>query len=311
MNSSTKFRTRSNQTRKQNQTSPKQKKWVNDRNLKLTLSNPYPSYTLKQKEFTKPRPVREYQRFLKTKQALSGSDIKGNLLEFYNKDIIKPMNRPSLYENFNIKNPNYKHNSLYNTKPNENSKWAINTVARANSIENLPKVQQFENYYFPPKYNNKDVEKYRAFSLKSDHIGIKVPRIQKVKSEFSFLKLKKDYGFFTETKDENRWKPYFAKDSNNNLSSKDYNIINFSPIYANSSNCLIMNKTLNFRKRGMGEYCDLTKTFCTNFNKDFTEKINSNPNRFHKYTGVFSNMYDASHKNGDIIPPFDHKKSNK
>ena len=185
MNTSSKFRNNSNPARSQNQISPKSKKWANDHQLKLNLAAPFPTYTLKQKEFNKPRPVREYQRFLKTKIALSGGDISGTLLEFYNKDIIKPLTRPSIYDNFDIKNPNYKHNSLYNTKPNENSKWAINTVARANSIENLPKVQQFENYYFPPKYNNKDVEKYRAFSLKSDHIGIKVPRIQKVKSEFS------------------------------------------------------------------------------------------------------------------------------
>ena len=311
MNSPSKYRNHSNPTRSQNPNSPKQKKWVNERQLKLSLANPYPTYTLKQKEFNKPRPVREYQRFLKTKEALSGADIKGTLLEFYNKDIIQPLNRPSLYDNFNIKNPNYQHNNLYNTKPNEATKWAINTVARAPNYESLPKIQQFETYYFPPKYNNKDIEKYRSYSLKSDHIGIKVPRIQKVKSDFSFLKLKKDYGVFTETKKEAAWKPFFAKDSINNLSSKDYDIINFSPIVANSSNLLIMNKTLNYRKKGMGEYCDLTKTFCTNFNKDFTEKLNSNPYRFHKYTGVFSNMYDASHKNGDIIPPFDHKKSNK
>ena len=69
-----------------------------------------------------------------------------------------------------------------------------------------------------------------------------------------------------------------------------------------------MNKTLNDRKKGIGEYADLTKTFRLNFNKDFAEKFKSNPFRFHKYTGIFSNMYDASHKNGNIIPPFGHPK---
>ena len=44
-------------------------------------------------------------------------------------------------------------------------------------------------------------------------------------------------------------------------------------------------------------------------NKDFSEKINDNPLRFRKYTGIFSDMYDSSHKNGDIIRPFGkHKK---
>ena len=57
----------------------------------------------------------------------------------------------------------------------------------------------------------------------------------------------------------------------------------------------------------MGEYNDLTKTFRVNVNNDFVEKFNENPKRFHKYTGIFSNMYDASHKNGNIITPFGKK----
>ena len=285
------------------------KKWLQNKNLKLELGNAYPAYTIKQKEFNKPRPAREYTRFPKTKQALSGMDVSGNFFEFMNKDIIKPLRRPCLYENYDIKNKkNIESNDITSNHPNPPTKWALRTVARAPNYEYLPKIQPFQTYYFPPKYNNKDVEKYRNFSLKTDHIGIKVPRIQKVKSEDSFLKLKRDYCVSTETKKENKWAPFPSKDSINNLSSKDYDIINFQPILANSSNCQIMNKTLNYRKLGVGEYADLTKTFRINFNRDFAEKFNKNPFRFHKYTGIFSNMYDASHKNGNIIPPFGHSK---
>ena len=290
------------------------RKWFQNKNLniKIDLGNPYPTYTIKQKEFTKPRPIREYTRFPKTKVALSGMDVSGNFLEFMNKDIIHPLTRPCLYENYDIKNiKNLKSDDIYANHPNSPTNWALNTVARAPNYESLPKIQPFQTYYFPPKYNNKNIEKYRNFSLKTDHIGIKVPRIQKVKSEESFIKLKGGYSVSTETKEENKWVPYPSKDSINNLSSKDYDIINFQPILANSSNCQIMNKTLNDRKKGIGEYADLTKTFRVNFNKDFDEKFNSNPFRFHKYTGIFSNMYDASHKNGNIIPPFGHSKNNK
>ena len=310
----TKIRQFSNPQKSNNHSLPNSssRKWLQNKNIKIELGNPYPSYTIKQKEFTKPRPIREYTRFPKTKISLSGLDVSGNLLEFINKDIIRPLTRPNLYENFDIKNKkNLKSNDIYATHPNPPTKWALNTAARAPNYEYLPKLQPFQTYYFPPEYNNKNIEKYRNYSLKTDHIGIKVPRIQKVKSEESFIKLKSGYCISNESKKEDRWVPYPSKDSINNLSSKDYDIINFKPILANSSNCQIMNRTLNYRKKGVGEYADLTKTFRINYNKDFTEKFNSNPYRFRKYTGIFSNMYDASHKNGNIIPPFGHPKINK
>lgn len=239
-------------------------------------------------------------------------DHSGNFLEYIRKDIIQPLERPYLYENFDIKNrKNIKKNLLNSTQPNLPSKCALNTIARAPNYGSLPKLKEFKTYYFPPNYNNKDIENYRNSSLNTDHIGIKVPRIQKIKSENRFLELKKGYSFSTETKKENRWVPLPSKESINNLSSKNYNIINFEPILTNNSNCQIMNKTLNNRKKGIGEYADLTKTFRTNFNKDFAEKIKNNPYLFHKYTGIFSNMYDASYKYGNIIPPFDHPKSNR
>ena len=306
----TKIKQFSNNKKTSSQSLPNtnRRKLIQNKNLsvKIELGNPYPSYNIKQKEFTKPRPAREYTRFPKTKIALTGMDVSGNLLEFINKDIIHPLIRPSLYEQYDIKNENYlKKNKESHPNP---IKWALKTSARAPNYDFLPKLQPFQTYYFPPEYNNKNPEKYRNFSLKTDHIGIKVPRIEKVKSDDSFLKLKGGYNVSTETQKENKWAPFPSKDSINNLSSKNYDIINFQPILVNSSNCQIMNKTLNDRKKGIGEYADLTKTFRINFNKDFLEKVNSNPFRFHKYNGIFSNMYNAAHKNGNIIPPFGHSK---
>lgn len=274
----------------------------------ISLAPPYKVNNIKQKEITRPRPAREYNRFLPIKKALSGMDPNGTLNEFFRRDIITPLHRESLYTTFyDIKSPLFKHNNLYKTKINENSKWALNTIARAPNYECLPKVQQYKIYYFPPKYNNKDPDKYRASSLKSDHIGIKVPKIKKIDKKFSFLKLKADYSVSSETKKENWWKPYPSTNSVKNLSSKNYDIINFRPICGVNLNLEFMNKTLNCRKKGYGEYLDLTKTFRVNINKDFAEKYNQNPNRFHKFTGIFSNMYDAAHKNGNIIKPFGQK----
>jgi hypothetical protein len=284
-----------------------QQNWFETNRTNFILGNPYPTYNLKQKEFNRPRPQREYRRFLETKIALTGMDPDGKIKEFINKDIIKPVTRPSLYEDFNIKSPNYKHNDLYNTRPNNNSKWALNPSCRAPNYETLPKIQPYQTYYFPPKYNNKEIEKYRAFSLKTDHIGIKIPNLRKIEQKDSFLKLKRDYSVSSETKTHNMWVPFPSKDGIINISSKEYDILNFMPNISNISNCQIMNRTINYRKKGVGEYDDLRKTFRVNVNKDFVERFIENPKRFRRYTGIFSNMYDASHKNGNIITPFGQK----
>ena len=255
----------------------------------------------KQKEFYHPQPIRPYERFLPTKISLSGLDPSGNLLEFISNDIIHPIKRPNLYTQ--------KFKTLQNNKiENTISRWALKTTARPNDYKSLPKLQPFTSYYFPPKYNNKNIEKYRNFTLKTDHIGIKVPRTEKVCGDKSFIKLKTDFYFNTETKKENEWAPRAYKNSINNISSQNYDIINFQPLTKNNQNSLIMNRTLFFKKKCIGEFTDLTKTFTVNFNKEFSEKINKNPNRFRIYNGIFSDMYDASHKNGDISPPFGNNK---
>ena len=277
----------------------------------LTLAPPYPTHNIKQKEFNNPRPIRQYRRFLPTKKALSGMDPHGTLTEFIKKDIVIPLHRKNLFTDFfDIKSPSYKHNDLIKTKMNENSKWALDTIARAPNYETLPKVQQFKTYYFPPKYNNKDPVKYRAYSLRTDHIGIKIPKIKKIEKKNSFLKLKEDYCVSTETDKQNWWRPFPIKNLGKNSSSKEYNIINFKPILEKNSNFEMMNKTINYRKKGNGEFNDLTRTFRVNVNKVFREKFEQNPNRFRRFTGIFSNMYDAAHKNGNIIRPFGQKNGN-
>ena len=283
---------------KQYQMTQGENSWLNTKNPKLNLGAPFQTHTIKQKLFNKPRPMRPYERFIPTKIALTGVDPSGNINEFISNDIIHPMKRPNLY---------IKTFSVDNSKKNigMDNRWALKTTAKCNDRKSLPKLQPFVSYYFPPKYNNKDIDNYRKFSLKTDHIGIQVPRCEKVSQEKSFIKLKTDYYFNTETKKENEWVPLTCKNSTNNISSKDYNIINFKPLpKANPNPHILLNKTLYFKKKGIGEFADLTKTFRVNFNKEFAEQLKENPYRFRKYQGIFSDMYDSSHKNGDIITPF-------
>ena len=283
---------------KQYQMTQGENSWLKTKNPKLNLGAPFQTHTIKQKLFNKPRPMRPYERFIPTKIALTGVDPSGNINEFISNDIIHPMKRPNLY---------IKTFSVDNSKKNigMDNRWALKTTAKCNDRKSLPKLQPFVSYYFPPKYNNKDIDNYRKFSLKTDHIGIQVPRCEKVSQEKSFIKLKTDYYFNTETKKENEWLPLTCKNSTNNISSKDYNIINFKPLpKANPNPHILLNKTLYFKKKGIGEFADLTKTFRVNFNKEFAEQLKENPYRFRKYQGIFSDMYDSSHKNGDIITPF-------
>ena len=283
---------------KQYQMTQGENSWLKTKNPKLNLGEPFQTHTIKQKLFNKPRPMRPYERFIPTKIALTGVDPSGNINEFISNDIIHPMKRPNLY---------IKTFSVDNSKKNidMDNRWALKTTAKCNDRKSLPKLQPFVSYYFPPKYNNKDIDNYRKFSLKTDHIGIQVPRCEKVSQEKSFIKLKTDYYFNTETKKENEWVPLTCENSTNNISSKDYNIINFKPLpKANPNPHILLNKTLYFKKKGIGEFADLTKTFRVNFNKEFAEQLKENPYRFRKYQGIFSDMYDSSHKNGDIITPF-------
>ena len=271
--------------------------------------NEFPKFSRRQIEFGSPRPVREYRRFISFKESLTGVDPYAKYSNFINKDIIKSMKRPLLHEKFDIKSPNYKHISLYNTRKNRQTKWALGTVARAPDEEKLPKKQQFKIYYFPPEYNNKEPEKYRRFSLKTDYIGIKIPKLNRINSDKSFLKMKEGYSASNETMTENQWVPYSCHHSINNISSKNYDIINFLPINGTRKKSQILYKYINFRKKGIGEYYDLTNIFNKNFNKEFSIKYRGNPKRFYKYNGAFTHMYDVSNRNGKITLPFDIKQN--
>lgn len=265
-------------------------------------------YTIRQIEFSLPRPVKEYKRFMTFRKSPADPEPASFLIDFMKKDNNKPLCRPSLYEKFNIKSKNNNHNNLHNIKKNSNKKWSLGTKLNITHEKNLPERQKFKEYYFSPKYNNKDPEKYKNFYLDNEHIGIRIPEIKKVNSSQSFLKLKSDYSVLNETKKENQWVPFSGKKTLNNISSQNYDIINFRPLSAQPfTNYQINNEKTNFKRKGIGEFNDLTRTYSTNFNKEYNKQFNENPKRFHKYKGIFTNMYDLSGRNGNIFLPFDLK----
>ena len=278
------------------------------RNAKSNPKKSLKGLSKRQIEFDIPHPVREYKRFLSFRISQTGISPEHKFIEFRKKDMIKPLERPSLYDKFNIKNDNYNHNDLYNSKKNKDSKWAIGTVARAPDEDKLPKKQEFKNYYFPPKYNNKDPERYKNTFLKTDFISIKTPKIIKYNDKNSFLKMKESYSSRKENKKEKQWISVVGN-INKNMSSKDYNIINFEPLTPRDSNCKILQKSLYNKKTGFSEIFDLSNVYNKNFNKEYTRKLEKYKKGFFKYNGVFTHMYDSSIRNGKITLPFEFKQN--
>lgn len=165
----------------------------------------------------------------------------------------------------------------------------------------LPKVQQFKDHSFS-KRNSNSIEKYQSSFLGTDNIAIRVPQINDVIKKNLFLTKKLQYGSHSESIqnkeiDDNQGKTLFNK------SSVIYNIIS-QEINQNDVKSNLLDQRINFKKARMGAFCDQTKVYCTNVNKDYKIKLEKDDHLFHNYKGIFSNMYDIAHKNGNLIVPF-------
>jgi hypothetical protein len=251
--------------------------------------------TLLQQSHGKYKPVKPFNKYAKSKVANTGFDPQTAFIEFINKDISKPLEKPK---------------PLAPILEIPQEKWAVGTVKKSASIEKVPKLQQYKNYYFPDKDNTKIDSYYKSYFLPTDHINIRVPKIEMKEDKQSYLHMKSQFGQHTETK--NPWEPQGNHKTINNRSGVDYNIINHND---NSiSGALIVtvsDKKVMNRKKGVSEIAELTKPFHTNFNKEYTEIYNDNNRVFHNYKGIFSHMYDAAKRNGNIIMPFANDKVTK
>ena len=55
----------------------------------------------------------------------------------------------------------------------------------------------------------------------------------------------------------------------------------------------------------MGEYFELTNVNCPNPNQQYRKALAENQSIFARKTGIFSHMYDAAARFGNITMPFD------
>ena len=245
-----------------------------------------------QRTFGQYRPVKGFYRFGKDIIADSGEDANKAYTRFISKDMIKPLTRPTL------KDPQY--------KPDVNNvlKWTVGCTKKCSHPEYLPKNDPYMNYHYACSSQD-EIDKYKRNFLATDHIGIRVPQINKTYDSNSFLHKKQQYGAHSETKCG--WVPKRNSESNTigNRNSVPYNIINNSDYCISGAKSVgLLDRSVNNRKKGIAEFNDFARTSNPNFNEEYRKMYEKDSNMFMRYKGIFSELYDSAWKNGNIYLPF-------
>ena len=286
---------------------PKQLIYSSKEKTKYIDFQPYKlkSIPKSQKLFSTISPVKPFNRFIKPKLANTGVDPIQTFVDFINKDHPRSYkNQLSLIYEENKKDLNI-----------ENIKWSIGTTCNCSRKEFLPKIDQYKEYHFLTKSNNKNNNKLRMTYLSTDHISIKTPDIIKTidatkdNNRKSLLQLK-ELNFNSES--NSYWVPFFHKDDNDfNRSSVEYNIVN-NKINKTSGKrkVSILERSVNNKKKGVTEFFQLQRNFEPKFRPKYEIMFKENNKRFMKYKGIFTQLYDSYNKNGNVYQPFSKSGSN-
>ena len=279
-----------------------------------------PRYTLHkisplQNNFKVFRPVRPFNRFGKAKIYNTGIDPPSIFIDFINKDPDKSYKR---------------HISPIVTKdiqyiPTSPLRWGLGCTKSCNRRELVAKYDPYKEYNFLKKINSNkyaksnniisyESEKNGTFEktyLKTDHISIREPKKSKGEDKninyYPFLTLKGEYN---NTSNSNSfWVPRDnSNTSHSNKSSVDYNIINnLKDDSSGIQKDTMLNKALHNKKKGIEEFIVSQRPFGPNYNQTFIKLLREKGERFRKYNGFFTELYDSSIKNGNIFKPFNEK----
>ena len=253
-----------------------------------------PKLSLAQKNFDVIKPVHPFNRFSRSKIADTGVDPQQAFLHFIQNDPTLPYSRemPSVYDEYK-KLPK---------SPSE--KWTIGNTCKCNNEKFLAIKDPYKDYFFEKK-NDEKIKAYQKNFLPTDHISLGRPKLsESVDNYFSFLKMKSVSNINNDS--ESYWVPKI----NNRLtvanqSSVAYNIINNADQKSNVSNNVNMNdKFINNKKKGIAEFSDYLNSHNYNPNLKYVSQYEQNKNRFQRYKGVFSELYDSCSRNGNIYLPF-------
>jgi hypothetical protein len=101
------------------------------------------------------------------------------------------------------------------------------------------------------------------------------------------------------------WVPKEARFTYSNTQSTAYDPITFA---SNSNPTAFQSYKVDARRtKGIAEYADLMRDQHPNFSAEFAAQLESNPKVYHRRTGIFTHMYDASARQGYITQPFERK----
>ena len=97
-----------------------------------------------------------------------------------------------------------------------------------------------------------------------------------------------------------------ASNTVQNRGSVTYNILNGEEnVYGGSKKVTTFDSKVSFKQKGITEFADLTRTYNHNLNKEYPSLDKKKV--FGTYNGVFTYMYDSSHRNGGLSVPFQDK----
>ncbi len=280
-----------------------------ERSISLEPKHKVTKLAPRQANFNHFHPVKPFKRFGKSKIYNTGLDPESFFLDFIKKDADKPYKR-------NISPIITKDTNYIPTKP---LKWGVGCTKSCHRDELVPKHDPYKDYYILDKSSDDDNSLAKTY-LPTDHISIREPKITRTidpidnNKNFPYLKIK---GQFNSSSNSNTfWAPRNDNHlSKSNKSSVKYNIINNKDDeYFGKDQDTMLNKTLFNKRKGIEEFVFSQRPFAPNFNQTFLRLMKENGDRFRKYKGIFSELYDSAHKNGNIFIPFherdDEKKNN-
>ena len=186
----------------------------------------------------------------------------------------------------------------------DSEKWTVGCTKKCNHRELLPKLDTFKEYYFSKPITKEQKIQYQNTFLSSDHVSIREPKIDKIYGEDSYLNRKAKWGAHVES--TKSWVPREYSDCTScNRSNVDYDIINFKKNESpNSGGSSILNGKFNNKKKGVAEFSEFKNPYNPNFNVEYQNIYENDPNAFKSYKGICGNLYDSALKNGSIYMPF-------
>lgn len=134
------------------------------------------------------------------------------------------------------------------------------------------------------------------YELKTDHITFQ-PSTSKSQEQLSFKRYSKA------KLHESVWLAPRAASSFSNCHSTAYNIINHEP--SPVPNVRASLPKFAGRCKGISEFSDINRPFKANFCPQFKAVLAEDAKVFYKRTGIFSYMYDAAARHGNMIMPFE------